>query len=166
MSRPVRIESHEVMIDAPRELVYQLMSSFGRGRLNGADAESSRVLSRSGNDLVVEFKTKAGRFTVTTTEQVTIDPPERITFQHIKGPFHSASEVFVFSEAGGGMRLEHRGEFVWSRLPLLGWLVGRFILKRPFERILAKHIAQLKAASEARASRSHVFRRTKSATEG
>jgi ribosome-associated toxin RatA of RatAB toxin-antitoxin module len=160
------MECHEVAIEAPRELVYQLMSSFGRGRLKGAGAESSRVLSRSGNDLVVEFRTQAGRFTVTTTEQVTLDPPERITFQHVKGPFHSAREEFVLSEAEGGMRLEHNGEFVWSRLPVLGWLVGRFILKRPFERLLEKHMEQLKAASEARASRSHVLRRTKAATQG
>ena len=165
MVRPVRLETHEVTIDAPRELVYQLMSSFGRGRLNGAGEESSKVISRSGNDLVVEFKTKTGRFTVTTTEHVTLDPPERITFEHIKGPFNSASEIFVLSEAGEGMRLEHSGEFVWSRLPVVGWLVGRFILKRPFERILVKHMDQLKAASEARASRSHVFQRTKAATE-
>lgn len=166
MARPVRIKCHEVMIEAPRELVYQLMSSFGRGRLNGASSESSKVLSRSGNDLIVEFKTRAGRFTVTTIEQVTLDSPERITFQHVKGPFHSAREEFVLREAGGGMRLEHSGEFVWSRLPVLGWLVGRFILKRPFERVLEKHIEQLKAASEARARRSHVFRRTKAAPTG
>ncbi len=166
MARPVRMKTHEVMIDAPRELVYQLMSSFGRGRLNGAGAESSRVLSRSGNDLVVEFKTRAGRFTVTTTEQITLDPPERITFQHIRGPFHSAREEFALSETDGGMRLMHTGEFVWSRLPVIGRLVGRFILKRPFERILERHMDQLKAAGEARASRSHVFRRTKAATQG
>jgi uncharacterized protein YndB with AHSA1/START domain len=164
MARAVRMKTHEVMIDAPRELVYQLMSSFGRGRLKGAGAESSRVLSRSGNDLVVEFKTQAGRYTVTTTEQITLDPPERITFQHIKGPFHSAREEFVLSETDGGMRLVHTGEFVWSRLPVIGWLVGRFILKWPFERILQKHMDQLKATGEARARRSHVFRRTRAAT--
>ena len=166
MARTVRMTRYEVTIDAPRELVYQLMSSFGRGRLKGAGAESSRVVSRSGNDLVVEFRSQAGRFTVTTVELVTLDPPERITFQHIEGPFHSALEEFVLSEAEGCMRLRHSGEFIWSRLPGVGWLVGWFVLKRPFERLIKRHMEQLKAASEARARRSHVFRRRNATAAG
>ena len=48
MARPIRIECHDVMIEAPRELVYQLMSSFRGGLLKGAGAATSQVLIQIG----------------------------------------------------------------------------------------------------------------------
>ncbi len=159
MARPVRLAPHSVTIEAPRELVYQMLSSFGSGRLEGSDGESSRVLSRSGNDIVAEFKTRSGLLTITTVERVTLDPPRRLSFEHIKGPFNRAQEEFALEDVDGGTELSHRGEFVWSRVPVIGWLVGRLILKRPYERVLAQHMERIKAGSEARAARSHVFRR-------
>ena len=166
MARPVRLEPHTVTIDAPRELVYQKMSSFGRGRLKGDDGESSRVLSRSGNDVVAEFKTRSGLLTITTVERVTLEPPRRLSFEHIKGPFNRAREEFTLEDMDGGTELRHTGEFVWSRLPVLGWLVGRLILKRPYERVLVKHMERIKDSCEVRARRSHVFRRAKEVAEG
>ena len=160
MARPVRLAPHKVTIEAPRELVYQMLSSFGSGRLNGSEGESSRVISRSGNDIVAEFKTRSGLVTITTVEQVALDPPARISFEHIEGPFHQSREEFVLSDVDGSTELSHRGEFVWSRAPVVGWLVGRLVLKWLYERVLTRHMEHVKAASEARAARSHVFRRT------
>ena len=164
MARPVRLDPHTVTIDAPRELVYQKMSSFGRGRLKGDDGESSKVLSRSGNDIVAEFKTRSGLLTITTVERVTLDPPSRISFEHIKGPFNRAQQEFVLADVDGGTELSHTGEFEWSRVPVVGWLVGPLILKRRYERVLAKHMEHIKTGCEARARRSHVFRRADAAS--
>ncbi len=157
MTRPVRLSSHRVIIRAPRELVYQKMSSFGRGRLQGNSGESSRVVYRSGNTIVAEFNTRAGRLTVTTLEEVTLDPPSRLTFRHLRGPLHYALERFVLTDVDGDTALEHSGEFVWSRLPVLGWLAGRLLIKRPFERVLERHMDEIKTGCESRARRSHVF---------
>ena len=82
---PIELRKHTVLIKAPRELVYQKMSSFGRGKLQGDNAESSSVVSRDGNTIVAEFKTRSGLFTYTTLEQVSLEPPNRITFEHLKG---------------------------------------------------------------------------------
>jgi hypothetical protein len=163
MATPIRLKSHKVRIRAPRELVYQVMSSFGRGGLDWENGESSRVIQRSGDELTVEFKTRAGGLTITTIERVTLEAPGRIAFEHIKGPFQQAREEFVLSEVEGGMELEHRGEFVWFRLPVVGWLAGQLLIKRAFERVIEHHVERIKAASEARAERSHVFPGARSA---
>ena len=63
----------------------------------------------------------------------------------------------------GDTELVHSGEFVWRRIPLAGWLGGMLYTKRVFERVIEKHMEQIKVSCEARASRSHVFRRRRSA---
>ena len=163
MARPIQLKAHKVLIKAPRELVYQKMSSFGRGRLQGDNNESSRVISRDGNSIIAEFKTKAGPLTYTTIEQVNLEPPERITFKHLKGPLHYAWEEFAFSDVDGDMEITHRGEFIWHWLPVIGWLGGRLYVKPMFEWVVEKHMQQIKVSCEARAARSHVFRKRQGA---
>ena len=159
MARPIRLKTHRVLIDAPREMIFQKMSSFGRGRLKGGSGESSRVLSREGDEVVAEFTTRAGPFTYVTVERVTLHPPERITFNHLKGPLHYAKDEFTLNEVDGRTELVHHGEFIWKQLPLLGWLGGILYTRPTFERVMVKHMAQIKETCEARSERSHVFRR-------
>ena len=159
MAKPVRLKDQSVLIDAPRELVYQVMTAFNRGRIAGDNHESSKVISQNGDSLVVEFKTRAGLFTYTTLEDITLHPPERITFKHLEGPLHYSTEEFIFEDVDGQTRLTHTGEIIWNRLPFFGWL-GAVIYTRPmFHRVIDHHLAEVKGACEARAARSHVFRR-------
>ncbi len=161
-SRPVQLTPHEVLIDAPRELAFQVMTAFGRGRIQGMN-ERSNVLERDGNRLVVEFVTDAVVRKYTTVEEVVLHPPERIDFKHLTGPFQEASEVFTFTETPDGKTvLRHTGEFVLG-WPLVGRAVGSSVTKRWFERVMKRHMAQMKEAIEARAARSHVFRRNRPA---
>ena len=123
------------------------------------DDETSRILSRDGAKIVAEFRTRAGPFTYTTVEEVTLDPPRSIAFEHLSGPLHYARERFTLLEVDGGTDLLHTGEFIWIRLPLIGWLGGVLYTRPMFERVIARHFKQVKAACEARAARSHGFRR-------
>ena len=75
MPKPIQLRPHTVRIKAARELVFQMMSHFGRGRLPGDNNESSKVLEQDGNRLVVEFQTKALFATYTTVEEVISTPP-------------------------------------------------------------------------------------------
>ena len=163
MTRPIQLKSHSVLIDAPREMVYQKMTAFGRGRLQGDNAESSKVISRDGDTLVAEFTTRAGFFSYTTLEEITLEDGKRITFRHLKGPLAYAWEEFVFNEVDGKTELVHSGEFIWKRIPLLGWLAGKLYTKPVFERTIEKHMQQIKVTCDARAARSHVFRRKQQA---
>ena len=159
-SKPIRLRPHTIRIDAPRELVFQMMSHFGRGRLPGNNSEASRVVSREEDRLVVEFRTRAGFFTYTTLEEVTLYPPERIEFRHLAGPLAYAVEEFAFhAVTERRTELTHSGEFVWSRFPFFGRLGGLIYTRPVFERAIAAHMAQIKSAAEARAARSRVFPR-------
>ncbi len=160
MSKPIELNPHSVTIDAPRELIFQMLTSFRRGRIAGDDAESSRLVSEDGNAKVVEFSTKAGPFTYTTLEEVTLYPPERIAFKHLKGPLHFSEEEFTFEEMRDGQTLmTHGGSFVWKRFPFFGWLGGVIYTRPMYHRVIRKHLAIVKEAAEARAARSYVFRR-------
>ena len=161
MARPIKLKTHRVLIKAPCEMVFQKMSSFGRGRIQGDNNESSQVISRDGNVIIAEFRTRAGPFTYTTIEQVTLEPSERITFRHLKGPLHYAWEEFVFNDVDGDTELVHSGEFIWHWLPIVGWLGGLAYTKPTFERAIEKHMRQIQATCEARASRSRVFGKRK-----
>ena len=161
MPNPIKLRPHTVRIQAPRELVFQMMSHFGRGRLPGDNNESSKVLERDDNRLVVEFQTKALFTTYTTVEEVRLYPSERITFEHLSGPLHYAREHFKFDDVDGRETdLTHSGEFIWSRFPFFGWFGGVIYTRPVFERTLVKHMAQVKQTAEARAARSRVFPRS------
>ena len=102
VARPIELKPHTVVIDAPRELVFQMLTSFRRGRIPGEESERSKLLSEGGNTKTVEFTTKAGPFTYTTIEEVTVYPPDRITFKHLDGPLHFAEEEFTFEQTEDG----------------------------------------------------------------
>ena len=109
--------------------------------------------------MVVEFTTKAGPLTYTTIERVTVERPRRIAFEHLEGPLEYARDEFLLHEVREGTELTHRGEFIWRRTPLVGWLGGRFFTKPLFERAMERHMGMIKETCEARAERSRVFRR-------
>jgi len=157
MADPIKLNSHRVLIKAPRDLVFQKMSHFGRGRMKGDNNESARVICREGDKLVAEFVTKSWIFKYKTIEEVSIEAPDRITFKHLVGPLHYAWEEFVFNDIDGDTELVHNGEFIWSKFPLVGWLGGLFYTKRAFESVIAKHLERVKFTCEERAARSHVF---------
>ena len=166
MVKPIRLKTHRVHINAPRELIFQIMSSFGRGRLKGDNSEASEVLSRDGESLVVKFRIKTGPIYYDTVEEITLKKPSRMTFKHLSGPLSYATEQFLFEEKDEFEKdLVHDGEFIWKRFSFFGWLGGVIYTKSTFERTVVKHMVQIKEASEARASRSRVFKRQPTESE-
>ena len=137
-----------------------MVSTFRRGRIAGDDTESSKLISEDGNTKVVEFRTKTGPFTYTTVEEVRLLPQERISFKHLEGPLHFSEEEFSFEETGDGQTvMTHSGSFIWKTFPFFGWFGGAIYTRPMFHRVIRKHLAVVKEATEARAARSHVFRR-------
>ena len=82
----VKLEDRKLYANAPRELVFQMLSAIGKGTLPGAQGESSRVLEREGDVITAEFLTPSGKRIYRTVEEVRLYPPERITFRHLQGP--------------------------------------------------------------------------------
>ena len=158
----VKLSDNEVFINAPRELVFQMLSAIGRGSLPGNQGESSRVLERDGDRIVAEFLTTSGKRTYRTVEDVRLYPPDRITFRHLESPLSYSEEEFLLKEVEGGTALSYRGDIECRMhwLPGVGWLVAWIYVKRKYDSVIRDHMDRLKAAAEARAARSHVFRRT------
>ena len=153
----VRLRQQSVTIRASRSAVFQLISSFGAdGPGTGASSsasetgEGSRLVERDGNRLLMEFHSRDGRKTYRTLEEVMLYPPERITFRHLEGPLHHSQEEFVFTEADIGTVMTHNGEIECRKhwLPGAGWAVARFYVKRRYERLVLRHMHDLKQQAE------------------
>ena len=157
----VKLAAQKVAIDAPRELVFQMLSSIGKGSLPGAQGESSKVLERDGDTIVAEFYTPSGNRIYRTVERVRLYPPERITFAHLEGPLTFSEEEFNLVKQDEGTELQYNGEIGYKirGLPGVGWLIALLYVKPKYDTVIRKHMRALKSAAEARAARSHVFRR-------
>ena len=157
----VKLAQQKVTINAPRELVFQLMSAIGKGTLPGGSGERSKVLERDGDTLIAEFFTPSGKKVYRTVEEVRLFSPERITYRHLEGPLAYVQEEFFLDEVEDGTQLTYTAE-IGHRVPYLpgiGWLTAIVYIRPKYDALIREHIAQIKAAAEARAARSHVFRR-------
>ena len=156
----VSLKTQEIFIDAPRELVFQMLSAIGKGSLPGGN-ESSRVIERNGDEIIAEFLTPSGSKVYRTVERVVLYPPERITYQHLEGPLSFSEEAFTLEDTDDGCRLSYWGviECKAPFLPGAGWLIAWTYARSKYNSIIQDHMARLKAAAEARAARSHIFPR-------
>ena len=157
----VKLDPQRLSISAPREMVFQMLSAIGKGKLPGRQGESSRVLERDGDTIIAEFQTRSGGRTYRTVERVRLYPPERITFAHLEGPLTFSEEEFNLVEQDGDTELQYSGEIGYRirGLPGIGWPVALLYVKPKYDAVIRAHMQALKTAAEARAARSHVFRR-------
>ena len=153
----VTLRQQSVTIQAPRPLVFQLISSFGSDK-PGSDSsgpgsgpdEGARLVERDGNRLLMEFHSRDGRKTYRTLEEVMLYPEERITFRHLEGPLHHSQEEFVFTEGLPGTVMTNNGEIECRMhwMPGAGWIVARFYVKPRYERLVLRHMNNLKDRAE------------------
>ena len=131
---PITLRPHTVRLSGPPEKIVAEL----RAQVDGAP----NVLARSDDALVATFAGREGPFRYRTVELVRFSD-RRVTFQHLSGPFRAAEESFdVVTLPDGSTALEHRGHFV-MRLGLVGWILGRLVVRRMFEALVASHMAQL-----------------------
>ncbi len=109
-----------VVIDAPRELVFQQLSAPYLGRAGRAVAETVEVVERGSDLVVARHRSRVGWWTAETVESVRFEAPERISFRHLRGPVPHAVETFELSEHDERTELVYRGE-----LGLDFWILGR-----------------------------------------
>ena len=112
------------------------------------EPESATVVSRSEHTVVADFATKTGPVTFRTREMITFRPPDRIDFEHIRGPFRSCSESFILAAADASTRVTHTADFS-LKLPLLGDFIGRTIVAPRFRAVVMEHLREVKERIEA-----------------
>jgi Polyketide cyclase / dehydrase and lipid transport len=138
----------EIRIDAPRDLVFELISAPYLGR---APASLGIEVLASGEDIAVAVHhTKVHFYEARTVEVITFEAPARVGFRHLAGPVPHAIEEFTLEEAEAGTRLRYGGE-VGIDFFFLGRLAGRRWVRPQWERAVRGHLEDLKQRAEQRA---------------
>jgi ribosome-associated toxin RatA of RatAB toxin-antitoxin module len=115
------------------------------------EPESATIVSRAADTMVADFATKTGLLTFRTRERITFRPPDRIDFEHIRGPFKSCSESFILSAVNQGTQVRHTADFS-LKLPLLGDFIARTIVAPRFRALVLEHLRQVKQRIETNTS--------------
>lgn len=140
-----------VRVAAPRELVFEQLSAPYLGRVPAGMRDHLEVWDR-GQDLVVaRHSTPVWFFTSQTVESVGFEPPERITFRHLRGPVPHAVEEFRLAEVEGGTEVVYEGEIgldLWA----VGGLAGRHLARPVWEEAVAGALEQAREGAERRAA--------------
>ncbi len=115
-----------VRIDAPREVVFDVIAGPYLGRTPRALESKLKVLERRDSSVLAEHYTQSGRIVATTLETVHFDRPDRVEFRLVRGPVPHVIERFELREAEGGTELDYAGE-LGSDLWALGRWWGRAV---------------------------------------
>jgi hypothetical protein len=139
----------EVAIDAPPELVFEIISAPYVGR---APADTGiKVLARADDLVVAAHYTKVHFYTARTVEIVEFEPSTRVGFRHLLGPVPHAVERFALHEAGGPTELRYDGEIgidFWAA----GRIAARHWVRPQWERAVREHLGEVKGRAERRAT--------------
>lgn len=150
-----------VQIDAPPELVYQMLSAIGQGDVR--DGERAEVLQRNGDELVCDFWTSVSLpigvdRLVRTRERVTLRPPNTVEYEHLDGPVRGLRErITAASDPDGGTRMTYLGSY--EPRGILDHLRARLLARPVIRRVIRQHFEDVRQRAEARAARSRVFPR-------
>ena len=136
-------------IEAPRELVYEILSAPYVGR---ARNESIDVLARGESVVVASHLTKVHFYQSRTVEAIELEPPARMSFRHLTGPVPYAVEEFRLEQAGEETELHYDGELGIDFF-LLGRVAGRRWVVPQWRWAVGDHLDAVKAQAEQRAQR-------------
>ncbi len=139
-----------VHIDAPREVVYEVIAAPYLRRTPRALEEKLRVLDRGADLVLAAHFTEVGGLVATTLETVRFVPPQSIHFRLVRGPVPYLVERFVLSEDDDGTTLLYAGDLGTDL-----WAVGRWWGRRVgprWEAAVRSSLAAVKAEAERRSA--------------
>jgi hypothetical protein len=138
-------------IDAPPEVVFDVIAAPYLGRTPRAMQDKLRVLERGTDMVLAAHFTKAGPLTTTTVETVRFERPDRVTFRLVRGPVPHVLETYELTEHQQGTRFVYSGEIGTDLWKLGEWWADR--VADPWERTVAHSVDAIKAEAERRAHR-------------
>ena len=145
-------------IDAPRELVFDVISAPYLGRTPRALQNKLRVVERGEDMVLAEHFTDVGRFVTTTLETVRFRPPSQIDFRLVRGPVPHVAERFELRDVDGRTELEYSGE-----LGMDLWALGRWwadAVARKWNETVESSLRAVRAEAERRAAHGSSIRRS------
>jgi hypothetical protein len=141
---PVRLPAVEAVVSAPREEVFDWVTSFMRNTSGGG----SRVLRTEKNgEHVAEFVSVVygllGRRKVhRTIERVRLEPPREVRFQGMEGPLDLLHDRFELTEVEAGTRFRYEST-VGLRGSVFGWLLCQTYVRVVLGRFMRKHVSDI-----------------------
>jgi hypothetical protein len=138
-----------VLIDAPREVVFEQISGVYLGRTPAELRRKLEVLERGTDMVLAAHRTRTGRITSVTVETVRFSPPDEVSFRHVRGPAPYAVERFLLTEAASRTELRYEGEIGFD-LGLLGRLWARRVVPI-WDGVVARSLEEIKEGAERRA---------------
>jgi hypothetical protein len=139
-----------IHIDAPRDLVFEIISAPYLGRTPGGSG--IEVIARDSALVVAAHHTKVHFYTARTLEAVEFEAPTRVGFSHLTGPVPHAVEEFALEEMDGGTELRYSGE-IGIDFFMLGRIAGRQWVRPQWEGTVRQHLEELKERAEQRTAR-------------
>jgi hypothetical protein len=147
MPSTIDIGPINVSIAAPRYLVFQVLRSLGDTRDSDEENEV-RVVHEDESRRVVEFQRTVKGKRVRAVEEIVYDPPDRVTFQHVEGPYpEMREEMTLEDDSGKETSLVYKGSFT-VRDSLFGRVFGRLFLRTGYTRQVLGNLRRLKEAAE------------------
>lgn len=144
-------------IEAPRDVVFDVISSPYLGRTPRALEKKLEVLERGDDVVLAAHYTRAYGLTATTVEMVRFERPERVHFRLVRGPVPHVVEQFQLRETPVGTELEYEGE-LGTDLWALGRLWGTAVA-RTWEATVESSLQGIKVEAERLAAKSARRRR-------
>ncbi len=138
-----------VTIEAPRELVYEILSAPYLGRARNPSVE---VLAGGDSLVVAAHLTRVHFYEARTVETIELEPPARMRFRHLTGPVPEAAEEFRLEAAGETTVLHYDGE-IGIDFFALGRIAGRRWVVPQWNRAVAEHLQEVTRLAEERAER-------------
>jgi hypothetical protein len=140
-----------VLIDAPRDLVFEQIAAPYLGRTPAALRTKLQVLEHGTDMAVATHRTKLPWMDAVTVEVVRFEPPARVTFRLLRGPVPHVLEEFALDQQESATLLGYRGE-LGADLWLLGRIYGGKVVRPVWERTVAASLDQIKQGAEQRAA--------------
>ncbi len=137
-------------IDAPREVVFDVISAPYLGRTPRALERKLRVLERGVDVVLAEHFTHHRRFVTTTLETVRFERPSRVDFRLVRGPVPHVVERFELGESELGTELRYSGELGTDL-----WALGRWwgaLVAGKWEAAVRSSLDVVKTEAERRAA--------------
>jgi putative nucleotidyltransferase with HDIG domain len=140
----IAISPQNLLIGAPQHIVLDVMSTVGYQCTPGS-GRSVHLLSRQTKGVIAAFVERDSNVQTLTIKRVIPLPPDRVTYEHLSGPFAGAVEEIILKSVGGGTDLSLAAEFEpkHDHAPR--------VLKFMFETSALEHIEEVRNGAESRA---------------
>lgn len=142
----------DARIEAPRELVFDVIAAPYLGSLPSSLAEKIQVLERSSEMVLAAHRTPVrGRLVATTVETVRFEPPGAVHFRLLRGPVPHVIERFQLTEDGDATLFHYEGELGTDL-----WAAGRWwgaLVARRWDEAVRGSVAEIKRIAQERAAR-------------